>query len=103
MKTVISPLSKYFDREAGFQIITVSTDDKATFSKVLKTNDFLPSDALHLYTEDKRFRHPVLNRLGVNSYPYPILLNKEGKILATGSKLKDLETVKKIITKELER
>ncbi|HMR19750.1 MAG TPA: TlpA disulfide reductase family protein [Sphingobacterium sp.] len=101
MQQVLKPLSEYFSEDERFQIITVSTDERHVLEKLLKNNGFLPRNGLHLYTDNKRFRHPLLVDLGVQSYPHPILVSAEGKIIGLGAELKNMENLIQLIQVEL--
>jgi hypothetical protein len=84
-------------------VVTISTDDRVSLEKGLINNDFIPNDALHLYTEGKRFQHPLLKTLGVQSFPQPFLLDRQGKIIATKNDLKDMSSIIELVEQYLEK
>lgn len=97
MKNVLSPLAARFDGDERFSVVTISTDNREVFERALKLNDFLPKQALHLYTDDERFRHPVLKELNVQSYPQPFLLDKQGRIIGTKKELKNMDSIIELV------
>ena len=93
MKSIVSPVSAYFKDDDRFQVVTISTDRVEVFGSALDKNDFLPERAIHLYTDGKQFKHPLLQSLGIHAYPRPFLLDTDGKIIGTKDDLRDLEEV----------
>lgn len=101
MKNILGPVAERFKNDKRFEIITISIDNFSDFQNAVGINDFLPPRALHLYTDNQKSKHPLVKNLGINSYPRPFLLNKEGKIVATKGDMVDLESIIKLIEQEL--
>lgn len=97
IENVIRPFLQDEKSSHHVQVIMVSIDRKEVFSRAI---DILPKVVVALYTEGKRSKHPLIQRLGIRSYPYPILIDREGKIMASGTVLKSLTRLKAMIEKE---
>lgn len=91
IKNVLAPVKAHFKDNPNVVFITVSTDNYDTFSGMVKRADFLPEGGVHLYTDNKRFKHPMMEYYQISTYPYPLLIGKEGKLLAFKEELTSIE------------
>lgn len=102
MRDVSDPVSGIYREDDRVVFITVSTDSRLTLKSVLEKGGFLPEHALHLYTEDMRFKHPVVTGYGIHSFPFPLLIDKQGNVSASGiSNLKTKDLLAKAIENAL--
>jgi thiol-disulfide isomerase/thioredoxin len=97
----LRPVSAYFADESDVVFITISADKKETFVKAFKTESFLPENVLHLYTEDQAFKHPLIKGYAISSYPFPLLIDRRGRIYYSGSSLHNVDTFKTAVEKLL--
>lgn len=98
MQNVVKPVKEHFRDNGDVVFITVSTDDVETFSRMVERSDFLPKDAVHLYTDNQYFKHPAVKHYQIRSFPYPLLIDRSGKVVAGKE---SLSTVSDLI-KEIE-
>lgn len=98
IETVIKPLSEQFKNENDVEIILVSLDDHSIFSKALASGA-LPMQSEMLYTGGLRFKHPLIQKLGIMAFPYPLLVDQTGVIRASGNNLKTIEQINNEIKK----
>lgn len=96
MENVLTPFLQEHAEKYNLQVILVSLDDKNNFSKAISSG-IVPQGALALYTENLKFKHPLIEQLRIISYPYPMLLNENGKILKVGKELKSLESLMQVL------
>lgn len=99
MKSVVGPVKEHFRNNPNVVFITVSTDSYQTFSSMVNKADFLPEGAINLYTDDEGFKHPIIKHYGITGYPYPLLIDRSGELVAMGSELKTVESLVNHITK----
>jgi len=95
---VIKPLSEQVRGQNNVEIILVSLDDKNTLSQAMASG-IIPSSVVSLYTDGLKFRHPLIRELGINSFPYPLLVNEEGIVRASGHQLKTMDQILEEINK----
>lgn len=81
MLNVVGPVKKHFKDNPDVVFITVSIDEKEMFSRLLKQAEFLPEGGIHLYTENKYAKHPIITHYQIMSYPYPLLVGKDGRLI----------------------
>lgn len=81
MMNVVAPVKEHYKDNPKVVFITVSTDDYNTFSKMVARADFLPKNGLHLYTDNKRFRSPIIDHYKIRAYPYPLLIDRDGLLV----------------------
>ncbi|MBL1410379.1 TlpA family protein disulfide reductase [Sphingobacterium faecale] len=81
MLNVVGPVKKHFKNNPDVVFITVSIDKKEVFSKMLKQAEFLPEGGVHLYTDNQYTSHPIITHYQIMSYPYPLLVGKDGRLI----------------------
>lgn len=96
IKNVLTPLMDKKSKLGDFELIMVSVDNKSDFTKALDSG-IVPKEAVNVFTDNQRFKHSAIQDLGVRSFPYPLLIDKNGVIVGRGNELKELnELVTKI-------
>jgi len=103
MTEVVSPVKQRYKNNPNVVFVTVSTDRLDTFQKMLERQDFLPSEGIHLYTDNMRYSHPIIQYYQISAYPFPLLIGKDGRIVAGSSSLRDIERLSTAIQTALER
>lgn len=83
----LAPLMNIYARDEEIKVILVSLDDSKVLAKAA-SNGIIPEGVLNLYTDNQKFQHPYLKKIALNSYPFPILLDTEGKVIMAGAELK---------------
>lgn len=101
MKEVLTPVSEDFKDDSRVVFLTVSTDTREMLAKVLEKADFMPEHSLKLYTDGLRFDHPLIKYFGIVAYPTPILVGKDGRIVASGAQLKTKDALVEYIKEAL--
>lgn len=77
----LSKAEKHFADNDKIVFITVSIDaDKEKWLKSLYSGKYTSLDVVNLYTAGKGATHPVVNKLGIRSYPTPFIIDSEGKM-----------------------
>lgn len=96
VKNVLTPLMDGKRQLGDFELIMVSVDNKSDFTKALDSG-IIPKGAVNLFTDNQRFKHSVIQDLGIRSFPYPLLIDKNGVVVGRGDELKEMnELVTKI-------
>lgn len=93
---VIAPLAKHYRHDPDVQVILVSLDDQEQLKRSI-AQGVIPKEAIALYTENQKFQHPLIKKLKIPGYPYPMLLDKEGKRIDAAGKLHDLDKLIEVI------
>lgn len=93
---VIAPLAEYYRDDPKVQIVLVSLDDQEQLKRSI-AQGVIPKEAITLYTENQKFQHPLIKKLKIPGYPYPILLDKEGRRIEATGKLHDLDKLIDVI------
>lgn len=101
MQEVLLPLAEKYKDNPDVQVITISIDPKDLFTRAVSESDYLPQIGLHLFTADERTKHPVIQYYGVSGYPFPVLIDKSGKVSVSGKALKTIDGLEKAIEKLL--
>ena len=102
MKNTLRPVSEYFANEEDVVFITISIDKEDVFSKGLQLRDFLPDNAIHLFTDNLGKDHPLLKNYAITGYPFPILIDRNGYISKSGiMAIHGIEEMKTAITELL--
>lgn len=92
----ITPLAKHYRGDPKVQIVLVSLDDQEQLKRSMDQG-IIPKEAIALYTDNQKFQHPLIKELKIPSYPYPMLLDKEGKRIDAAGKLHDLDKLIEVI------
>ncbi|WP_158499932.1 TlpA family protein disulfide reductase [Sphingobacterium paucimobilis] len=93
---IITPLAKHYRDDSDVQVILVSLDDQEQLKRSI-AQGVIPKEAIALYTENQKFQHPLIKKLKIPGYPYPMLLDKEGKRIDAAGKLHDLDKLIEVI------
>lgn len=101
MTEVVSPVKQRYKNDPNVVFVTVSTDELGTFQKMLERQDFLPKGGVHLYTDNMRYSHPVINYYQIGAYPFPLLLGRDGRLINGSGSLRDIEGLSSAIAKAL--
>ncbi|MBL1411567.1 TlpA family protein disulfide reductase, partial [Sphingobacterium faecale] len=94
MRNVVGPLKKIYKNNTDVVFITVSTDKFEVFKTISKKDDFFIDGGVNLYTNNELFKHPIIQYYQIRSYPYPLLIGKDGKLLTGLFDLKSIEGLK---------
>lgn len=94
MKDVVRPIKLLYKDNPNVVFITVSTDGLELFKSMLRQDGFLPEGGVHLYTDGQGFKHPIIKHYQIQSYPYPLLIGKDGKLLTGKFNLSKSEGLK---------
>lgn len=92
IEKVLRPLLEYYKDDAQVVVIMVSVDNRQTLELAVRQG-LVPDSAISLYTEDKKFKHPIISEFGIRAFPYPILIDQERTIVKSGQQLKDLRKI----------
>jgi cytochrome oxidase Cu insertion factor (SCO1/SenC/PrrC family) len=90
-KTQVSKAEAYFKDDKNIVFITISIDkDRGEWTKSVESGVYTSGDAINLFTNGMGSRHPVIQHFGVISYPNPLLVGRDGKVITFGfDKLRD--------------
>ncbi|GAA4906180.1 TlpA disulfide reductase family protein [Mucilaginibacter defluvii] len=81
-KRTLSKVEDHYKGNDKIKFLTVCIDvEKAKWIKGLKQGIYTSEMATNLYTAGMGSQHPITQQLKVISYPNPIVIDKEGKIL----------------------
>lgn len=97
MVNVVSPVKQLYKDNPEVVFITVSTDNKALFERMLGRADFLPKEGIHLYTDNLGFKHPMLAHYHIRAYPHPLLIDKQGRVFQGEGKMNSIVELRKAI------
>lgn len=90
-QNVVNPVHHQFLEYSDVVFVSICTDRYDVFKKVVQNGNFTSSDAINLYTDNQGFEHKILKNYGIISFPFPIVVGKDGTIRATGSALRTKE------------
>ena len=102
-KNVLSSLEKDYQNEDNLVFVTIAIDrNKDKWKKAIRSGVYTSAHAVNLYTDGLGDKHRVIDDYKVYSYPRPILISPDGKIITSdrGFMAND-EWVRKTIEKEL--
>jgi len=102
MRDVVGPLANEFRGEERVRFLTVSTDEREVLMRTLEEADFIPQNSIKLYTDGLRFDHPLIKYFGIVAYPAPILVGRNGRILASGKYLKSKDALERLIRQAID-
>lgn len=102
IKNVVVPVMSYYKGDQRVAFVMVSTDSKQSLARVLERGGLGLEDALNLYTDGKRFDHPILRHYGIHSYPFPLLIGRDRTIIAHDERIKTVEGLRYLIDSALE-
>lgn len=75
-KDTFDPLAERLESDSTVVMISISADRSyAKWGESLATGEYTSKYALNLYTGGKGFRHPLLQRQGINRYPSLLLIS----------------------------
>ncbi len=98
---VVKPVVAGMGDDDRVVFISISTDSKATFLKFME-EDFLDSRTVNLYTGSLGTAHPLVKHFNVLAYPYPVLIDRERRVVGSGSELRTIEGLKAAIMSQLD-
>lgn len=82
-KTHVSKVKEKFKLNPNVVFISISIDaSKSKWIEGVSMGIYTTIDNINLYTEGKGADHLVVKRYNISSYPSPILIDKEGKIIS---------------------
>lgn len=96
IQDVVKPLVAKYTGDADVEFILINLDKEAVFKRVVDQG-VVPKEIVNLNTEDLQFSHPLIKKIGINAYPYPMLFSKDGEVVSAGNELRSLDAVVKKI------
>ncbi|MFC6100327.1 TlpA family protein disulfide reductase [Olivibacter domesticus] len=102
-KNVLSSLEKDYQNEDDLVFITIAIDrDKEKWKKAIRSGVYTSAHAVNLYTDGFGDKHSVIDDYKVYSYPRPLLISQDGKIITSDRGfMANEEWVRRTIEKEL--
>jgi len=102
---VVSKTEEYFSNNKDVVFITVSIDiNKQKWLDGINSGKYTGSHIVNLYTGGTGSDHPVIKNYKINSYPRPLLIDRDGKIfsndigeLRNGGAKKLIETINRAL------
>lgn len=101
MRDVVGPIKELYKDNPNVVFVTISTDNYETFKRMLNKQDFLPKSGVNLFTENKGFRHPMIEYYQITAYPYPLLYGKDYRLVNGDFNIKTMEGLKEAIESAL--
>ncbi len=85
-ETVLKPIIHAYRDNTNIVFLTVNIDDtRERWLASVKGGEYTSPESINLYTNGEAGNHPIINRYKINSYPRPILIDKQGKIISTSN------------------
>ncbi|MBL1411501.1 TlpA family protein disulfide reductase [Sphingobacterium faecale] len=94
MRDVVEPIKDLYRDNPNVVFITISIDTYDVFKGMLNKQDFLPKGGVHLYTENKGYKHPMIEYYQITAYPYPLLYGKDYRLVNGEFNIRTLEGLK---------
>lgn len=104
-ESVLHDLEKKLIKNPNINFVSVSIDiDKNRWLKSLKEGGYTGKEAINLFTGGKGFDHDVIRAFNVISYPRPILIDHNGKIVSMSyEELRDSAKLEELIVLALKK
>jgi cytochrome oxidase Cu insertion factor (SCO1/SenC/PrrC family) len=101
-KTQVEGVEQKYKGNSKVVFISISADSNPdTWKKSLQGAQYNSPDGINLYTNGKGFSHELIFYYNIKNYPSPMLIDKSGKILHTGSFLRKGVNLDSAIQKSL--
>ncbi len=94
---VLKPTHERFQKFDDVVFISICCDRYDVFKKAMLNGNFTSPDVINLYTDNKGFDHDVLKDYGIVSFPFPLLIGKDGTLLETGVSLRTKNSLSRSI------
>ncbi len=100
---VLSVVECRFKGCSDVVFVTINVDkDRDKWIKSVKSGEYTSPDVVNLNTAGKGTDHPIISNYRVMSYPRPIIIDKQGKILVNNyEELRSIEKITAIINSVL--
>jgi len=103
---VVSKAEDHFKNNTEVVFLTISIDvDRKKWMTGIYSGKYTTPHIVNLFTDGKGSNHPIIKNFRVNSYPRPILIDREGKIysnnddeLRRGGVTKLIDIIEKAVT-----
>jgi thiol-disulfide isomerase/thioredoxin len=93
---------EYKDSDVVF--VTVSIDkNKELWQKSINSGNYTSPNVTNLLTNGLGASHPILSSYGVASFPRPVLIGKDGRIVVADDSLRELESIRQAIDNAREK
>ena len=85
-KNTVREVEELYASNKNIVFITICIDkDLARWKKSILSGVYTSDKIINLYTEGKKDNHPVIKWYKIPSYPRPMLIDQEGKIISTAN------------------